>query len=91
MARTERQKTVHKATLVGKDANLDSLALGPGDVTGDASAALDVVSTSSGLGVPSMTGTQRDAITTPRDGLLIYNSTTHKLNVRANGSWVAVH
>lgn len=49
------------------------------------SAILDIVSTTKGLGVPSMTTVQRDAISSPRDGLLVYDSTTDLLSIRANG------
>lgn len=60
-----------------------------GEDTGD-DAIVDIQSTTQGLAVPSMTTTQRDAIPSPRDGLLIYNSTTDALNVRAGGAWLAV-
>jgi len=46
-----------------------------------ASAMLDVHSTTQGLLPPRMTTTQRDAISAPAEGLVIYNTTTHKLNV----------
>ena len=42
----------------------------------DASAAVDITSTTQGLGLPSMTQTQRDAISTPKTGLQIFNSTS---------------
>lgn len=35
-----------------------------------------------------MTSTERNAIVTPRNGLLVYNSTDHAVSVRANGAWV---
>ena len=38
--------------------------------------------------VASMTTTVRDALASPLDGDIIYNSTTNKLNLRENGSWV---
>jgi hypothetical protein len=41
----------------------------------NASSILDLTSTTQGLGLPSMTTTQQDAIATPRTGLSIYNST----------------
>lgn len=52
-----------------------------------ASAAIDVVSTTTGVGLPTMTSTQRDAISSPRDGLLVYNSTDNAVSARVNGSW----
>lgn len=56
----------------------------------DGSAKLDVQSTSGGLLVPRMTTTQRDAITSPADGLIIYNTTTAQFEGRASGAWVAL-
>jgi len=56
--------------------------------TPDASSLLDITTTSLGLGLPSMTSTQRDAITSPRNGLVVYNSTDHAPSLRANGAWV---
>lgn len=57
----------------------------------NASAALDVTSTTRGVLFPRMTTTQRNAIATPADGLVIYNSTDNKLQVRAGGAWVDLH
>ncbi len=54
-----------------------------------ATALIDMVSTTKGLGVPAMTGTERDAISSPRAGLIIYNTTTAKLNVFTT-AWEAV-
>lgn len=56
----------------------------------DAAAAVQIDSTTKGLLLPRMTSTQRDAISSPPAGLLIYNTTTTKLEVY-NGSWTAVH
>lgn len=40
--------------------------------------------------VPKMTGTARDAISAPVSGMLIYNTTTNKLNFYAAAAWEAV-
>ena len=56
----------------------------------DASAAVAVASTTQGVLFPRMTSTQRDAIASPAEGLVIYNLTTHKLNVRVAAAWEAV-
>lgn len=56
----------------------------------DAAAALQVESTTKGLLFPRMTTTQRDAIASPPNGLLVYNSTTGAVNARAAGAWVAL-
>lgn len=60
-------------------------------ITPNAAAQLQVDSTTRGFLPPRMTTTQRDAIATPPDGLMLYNSTTNKLQVRAAGAWVDLH
>jgi hypothetical protein len=65
--------------------------LGIGTSSPDASALLDVTSTTGGILFPRMTSTQRDAIGSPANGLVLYNTTTNKLQVRAGGSWVDLH
>ena len=65
--------------------------VGIATATPDASAILDVTSTTGGLLFPRMTGTQRDAIGSPANGLVLYNTTTNKLQVRAAGAWVDLH
>lgn len=57
----------------------------------DASAILDVTSTTGGLLFPRLTTTQRNAISSPANGLVLYNTTTDKLQVRAAGAWVDLH
>lgn len=47
----------------------------------NASAILEISSTSQGVRLPNMTTTQRNGISSPAEGLLIYNTTTNKLNV----------
>ena len=37
------------------------------------------------------TTTARDALGTPTNGSVIYNTTAHKLQVYANGAWVSLH
>lgn len=44
-----------------------------------------------GLKVNVLTTTQRDALTSPPDGAVFFNSTTTKLQVRAGGAWVDLH
>lgn len=67
------------------------VGIGTGTGTPDTSAALDVTSTTQGVLFPRMTTTQRNAIATPADGLVIYNTTDNKLQVRAGGAWVDLH
>jgi len=52
-------------------------------------AILEITSTTKGLLLPRMDSTARDAIASPVAGLLIYNTTTNKLNVYTT-AWEAV-
>ena len=58
--------------------------------TPDASSILDVSSTALGFLPPRMTTIQRDAISSPATGLVIYNTTTDLLNVYDGTSWGTV-
>ena len=58
--------------------------------TTNPSAKLDITSTTGGFLPPRMTTTQRDAISTPATGLVIYNTTTNVLNFYNGTSWGAV-
>lgn len=62
-----------------------------GTASPNAAAALEVSSTTRGLLLPRMTTTQRDAISSPPDGLLVYNTSLSKAQVRAGGAWVDLH
>ena len=48
--------------------------VGIGTTTPDASAALDITSTTKGLLIPRMTNAQRQAISSPVAGLMIYQT-----------------
>jgi hypothetical protein len=56
----------------------------------DAKSVLDLTSTTKGALLPRMTTTQRDAIATPPQGLIIFNTTTNKLNTYNMITWVEV-
>ena len=56
----------------------------------NSTAILDVQSTTKGFLPPRMTSTQRDAISSPAAGLVIYNTTTSKLQVYTT-SWTDLH
>ena len=43
------------------------------------------------IAAPQMTTTERDALSSVANGVILYNSSTNKLQVRANGSWVDLH
>lgn len=53
----------------------------------NASAALDVVSTTKGFLPPRMTTTQRDLISSVATGLVLYNTTTNKLQCYNGSTW----
>jgi hypothetical protein len=61
--------------------------IGVGTKTPDASAILQMYSTTQGLSFPSMTTTNRNAISTPLAGLTIYNTTTGCLEFYVGGNW----
>ena len=65
--------------------------VGIGTITPDTSAALDITSTTKGLLIPRMTSAQRDAITSPTQGLIIFCSDCAsgegELQVKLTSSW----
>ena len=66
-------------------------AVGIGTTTPNASSLLEIKSTSKGLLIPRMTQTQRNAITTPATGLLIYQSDhTPGFYYYSGTAWTAV-
>ena len=64
--------------------------VGIGTATPNASAALDISSTTKGLLIPRMSGTQRTAITSPAIGLLVYDTEAKGLYQYNGTSWVAI-
>ncbi|AYF43955.1 endosialidase chaperone [Halobacteriovorax sp. BALOs_7] len=58
--------------------------------TPDASAALDVSSTSKGFLPPRMTSVQRNAIASPAEGLVVYDTDIQGIYVYKGGAWRAV-
>lgn len=62
--------------------------VGINTATPDASAALQVDGTRQGVLVPRMTQTERDAIVSPAEGLMLYNTTTHCLNMWNATQWI---
>ena len=45
----------------------------------------------SALAAPQLTTTQRDALTNPFNGLLIYNTSTNKIQAYVDGAWTDMH
>lgn len=67
----------------------DSVKIGA-NTAPNASALLDLESTSQGMAPPRMTEAQRDAISTPATGLVVFNTDTGALNVYSGSAWAAV-
>jgi hypothetical protein len=65
-------------------------AVGIGLTSIDSSAQLHMSSTTKGLLMPRLTTTQMNAIGTPANGLMIYNTTTSQLYVYSGSVWTAL-
>jgi hypothetical protein len=74
----------------GTAANYFAGQVGIGTNSLNASALLHLASTTQGFLPPSMTTTQRNAISSPASGLTIYNTSTNALNIYNGTSWGAV-
>jgi hypothetical protein len=64
--------------------------VGIGTTAPEATAILHVASSTKGFLPPRLSTTQRNAITSPAEGLMIYNQTTNKLNFYNGTAWEAV-
>jgi len=64
-------------------------SLGVG-TTPNASAILDVQSTTKGVRMPNMTTTQKNAIATPAAGLMVFDTTLSKLCVYSGAAWQTI-
>jgi hypothetical protein len=56
----------------------------------NANAILDLISTTKAFMPPRMSTTQRDAIPTPTEGMIVYNLTTHAINFYNGTIWKAL-
>lgn len=68
--------------------SIQAQSVGIGTTTPNASALLDISSTTKGIRIPRMTTAQRDAIFTPAAGLLILNLDDYCLDVYDGSSWI---
>lgn len=67
-----------------------SAQVGIGTSTPHASAKLEVSSTTQGFLPPRMTTAQRDAINPASTGLVIFNTTTNRLEIRTPSAWASL-
>jgi hypothetical protein len=72
---------------------LGNSQIGIGTVTPNASSVLDISSTTQGMLAPRMTTAQRNAITAPADGLMVYDTDlkTFYFYVSTSASWTPVN
>ncbi|MEJ7740286.1 MAG: hypothetical protein WKF97_22930 [Chitinophagaceae bacterium] len=61
--------------------------VGIGTITPDPSAQLDITSTNKGFLLPRMTNQQRNGIPKPSEGLMIYNTSTRRLEMYTGDAW----
>jgi hypothetical protein len=55
------------------------------------SAILDLQGTTGALLITRLTTTERDALSSPQNGMVFYNTTTGKFQGRAGGAWIDLH
>lgn len=70
--------------------NAQGVAINPTGSAADSSAALDISYNNKGLLVPRLTDSERNAISNPAEGLLIFNTTTKCFNVFRNSIWFEI-
>lgn len=75
------------ACCIGILAIAQNIAINAAGALPDSKAMLDISSTTSGLLIPRMTTAQRDAISSPPNGLQIYNITTNTQDIFRSTQW----
>jgi uncharacterized membrane protein YhiD involved in acid resistance len=71
--------------------NFDKVVgIGTYNMTNNASAVLQVDSTTKGFLPPRMTTTEKNAIASPATGLMVYDTTLNKLCVRTASAWETI-
>jgi len=70
--------------------NIAAQNVGIGTTTPTASAALEIKSNTKGLLIPVMNTTARNAIATPANGLLVYDSTAKAFYYFKNNGWISM-
>lgn len=75
---------------INNNLNIPNISVVIGASSPNASALLDVTSTTKGILFPRMTTTQKNAISSPAAGLVIYDTTLGKLCVRTASAWETI-
>lgn len=65
-----------------------SMGISSTSITPDASSILEMRTTSKGVLIPRMTSAERDLISLPANGLMIYNTSTSRFNFYNGSAWV---
>jgi hypothetical protein len=77
--------TLSDAMVIDQSSNV-----GIGTASPNASAILDVQSTTKGVRMPNMTTTQKNAIASPAAGLMVFDTTLSKLCVYSGAAWQTI-
>jgi hypothetical protein len=80
----------HIWNIGGEQMRLTSTGLGIGTSSPSASAILDAQSTTKGVRMPNMTTTQKNAISSPAAGLMVFDTTLAKLCVYTGAAWQTI-
>lgn len=64
--------------------------LSVGTTVPDTAAIVEFKSTTKAVKIPCMTTTQRNAISGPSEGLMVYNTTTHAFNFHNGSGWTTM-
>jgi len=87
---TDALGTLNEALFIkGGETETDSCKVGINTKT--PSSPLEVNATTGGVIFPRLTDTQMNAVSTPTNGEMIYNTTLNKFYGYANGAWVVIH
>jgi xylulokinase len=84
---TDTAAHIYHTSGTGKALLVENGLVGIGTTNPNAAALVEMNSTSKGFLPPRMTTTQRNNISSPPEGLVIYNTSTHKLQFYNGSSW----
>jgi hypothetical protein len=70
--------------------NVSAQSVGIGTITPNPAAQLEVASTTKGILIPRMTDAEKNAIASPVQGLLLFNTSTNSFQYYQGGNWVNI-